>query len=73
MFIFIQEKTTPIKDEKNDLIYTLEYHAELNYNRSIKKPINSVQKKIAWFFQTDRVFYQNNEVGDAIHNYLALC
>lgn len=73
MFTFIHEKTTPIKDEKNDLIYTLEYHAELNYNRSIKKPINNVQKKIAWFFQTDRVFYQNNEVGDAIHNYLALC
>ena len=73
MFTFIHEKTTPIQDEKNDLIYTLDFHHEMNYNRSIKKPITPIQKRILWFFQTDRVFYQNNEVGDAIHNYLQLC
>lgn len=73
MFIFIHEKTTPIKDRNKDLIYTLEYNYKLNYNRSVFKPINTVQKRIAFFFQTDRVFYQNNDVGDAVHNYLKIC
>lgn len=73
MFTFIHEKTTPIQDTKKDLIYTLEYNYQLNYNRNIFKPISKVQERIAWFFKTDRVFYQNNEVGDSINNYLKIC
>ncbi len=73
MFTFIHLKTTPLKDTENDLIYSLEYNYKLNYNRSIYKPINNLQKRILWFFQTDRVFYQDNSVGDAIHNYLKIC
>lgn len=73
MFTFIHQKTTPIQDTENDLIYSLEYNYKLNYNRSIFKPINKLQERIAWFFKTDRVFYQNNEIGDAISNYLKIC
>ena len=46
---------------------------KLNYNRNILKPINALQERIKWFFVTDRVFYQDNSVGDAIHNYLNIC
>lgn len=73
MFTFIHLKTTPLQDTENDLIYSLEYNYKLNYNRSIWKPINKLQERIAWFFKTDRVFYQSNEVGDAINNYLKIC
>lgn len=73
MFTFIHQKTTPLKDTENDLIYTLEYSYKLNYNRSIWKPINRLQERILWFFKTDRVFYQDNSVGDAINNYLKIC
>lgn len=73
MFIFIHLKTTPLKDTDNDLIYSLEYNYKLNYNRNIFKPINELQKRLAWFFKTDRVFYQDNSVGNAIHNYLQIC
>ena len=73
MFIFIHLKTTPLQDTNNDLIYSLEYNYKLNYNRSIFKPINQLQKRIEWFFKTDRVFYQDNSVGDAINNYLKIC
>lgn len=72
-FIFIHLKTTPLQDTDNDLIYSLEYNYKLNYNRSIFKPINQLQKRIEWFFKTDRVFYQDNSVGDAINNYLKIC
>lgn len=71
-FIFMHVKTTPIKNE-DDLIYSLEYNPKYNYNRSLFKPINKTQKKLLWFFQNSRVFYQNNNVGDAISNYLKLC
>lgn len=73
MFTYIHNKTTNIQDKDNDLIYTLEYSHKLNYNRNIYKPINSLQKKLLWFFINDKVFYQSNEVGDAISNYLKIC
>lgn len=72
-FTYIHVKTTDIQDNDNDLIYTLDYIPKLNYNRSIYKPINSLQEKILWYFKTDRVFFQNNEVGNAIDNYLKVC
>ena len=72
MFTYIHEKTTPLQDEESDLIYTLDYNHRINYNRSIYKPISEVQKKILFFYQTDRVFYQNNVVGDSINNYLKI-
>lgn len=73
MFTYIHEKTTPLQDTTNDLIYTLEYSERMNYNRNIFKPINQLQKRLVWFFQTDKVFYQNNDVGDAVNNFLKIC
>ena len=73
VFTFIHIKTTPIRKPETHIIYSLEYHAEHNYNRSIYKPTNKIQTKIEWFFKNDKVFYQDNNVGDAISNYLKNC
>ena len=70
---YIHIKTTSIKDSDKCLIYTLQSHYQLNYNVNILKPQNEPQERILWFFKTNRVFYQNNEVGDAINNYLKNC
>ncbi|EPR2367701.1 hypothetical protein ACU04M_005464, partial [Escherichia coli] len=70
-FTFIHIKTTPIKN-KDDLVYSLEYNPAPNYNRSVFKPMNNIQKKILYFFQHSKVFYQDNNVGDAIANYLKI-
>lgn len=72
-FTFIHDKTTPIKDTDNDLIYTLEYNPKLNYRRNILKPLTKLEERILWFYKSDRVFYQDNTVGDAVHNYLKIC
>lgn len=72
-FTYIHEKTTEIKNPDTDLIYTLESNPKLNYNKDITKPITKLQERIYWFFKTDRVYYQNNDVGDCIHNYLKTC
>lgn len=73
VFIFIHDKTTPIKNVEKHIIYSLDYDPRINYNRSIFKPTNKMQEKILWFFRNDKVFYQNNNVGDAISNFLKIC
>lgn len=73
VFTYIHEKTTPIKNPDKDIIYTLNYNPKINYNVNILKPLTDYQNKITWFFTHDRVYYQNNNVGDAINNYLKIC
>lgn len=73
VFTYIHEKTTPIKNPDKDIIYTLDYNPKINYNSNILKPLNDYQSKITWFYTHDRVYYQNNNVGDAINNYLKIC
>jgi hypothetical protein len=55
---------------KTDLIYTPDYNPQPNYRRKLNKPTNDTEKKIVWFFANDKVFYQDNEVGEIIANYL---
>lgn len=73
IFTYIHAKTTPIKNPLENLIYTLDFKAEMNYNRNVYKPVNRIQEKILWFFKNNRVFYQDNNIGDAINNYLKIC
>ena len=72
-FTYVHEKTTPIKDIDNSIIYSLEHNPKPNYNRNILSPVTKIQKKITWYFNTHNVFYQNNNVGDGVANYLKIC
>ncbi|NLZ33727.1 MAG: phage DNA encapsidation protein [Clostridiales bacterium] len=73
LFTYIHRKTTEIKNPDKDLIYTLEYNPKINYNRNILKHRNKLEQKIKEFFIHDKVYYQDNEVGEAINNYLMEC
>lgn len=70
MFTYIHDKSTEIKDEDEDIIYSLEYDHRYNWQRSIHKPVHELGKKIKFFFDSDKVFYQDNDVGDSVNNYL---
>lgn len=72
-FTYIHAKTTPIRDAHKTIVYTLDYKPEPYYNRNLYRPMNKLQERILWFFKNDKVFYQNNEVGDTIRNFLKLC
>lgn len=72
-FTYIHIKTTPLKNPDSDLIYSLEHNPRFNYNRNLFQPLNKTQEMILWFFQTDRVFYQNNQIGDSIRNFIKNC
>lgn len=72
-FTFIFEKTTPIKDKSDSLIYNLETNEKINYNSNILKPMNKTQERILYFFRNNKVFYSDNEVGNYIENFLRGC
>ena len=72
-FTYIHNKTTPIKNPNKDIVYQQDYDARPNYYRKITKPRSELEKKIAWFFINDKVFFQDNEVGEIVRNYLMWC
>lgn len=73
MFTYIHRKTTPIKDEENDLIYSTEYNPLPNWKRKITKPTTPLEQKLLTFFYKEKVFYQDNQVGEIVRNYLLWC
>lgn len=73
LFTFIHRKTTEIKDTEKSLIFTPDFSARPNYRRKITKPTSNLEKKIAHFFITDKIFYSDNEVGEIVRNYLIWC
>ena len=72
-FTFIHRKTTPIKDDGKAIVYQQDYDVRRNYTRNITKPRNKIEQKIYMYFVHDRVFYQDNTVGETVRNYLKWC
>ena len=74
MFTYIHRKTTPIKDNDGKyLIYQTNYSPLPNVNRRLTKPKNKLEKFILSFYANDKVFYQDNDVGELVRNYLQWC
>lgn len=72
-FIYIHEKTTPIKDEGSAIIFSDQYDPRPNFIRNIRKPPNKVCRSILSYFANEKIFYQDNEVGEIVRNYLMYC
>ena len=72
-FTFIHRKTTPLKHPDTDLVFTTRYDARPNYRRKLTKPRLDIERKIVEFYATDKIFYQDNEVGEIVRNYLLWC
>lgn len=72
-YTYIHRKTTDIKKPDEDLIYSPIYDPRLNWRRNILKPSYEFEKKLLWFFKNDKVFYQDNMVGESIRNYMNWC
>ena len=72
-FTFIHRKTTPLKNPDKDLVFTTRYDARPNYRRKLTNPHLPIERKIVEFYATDKIFYQDNEVGEIVRNYLLWC
>lgn len=69
-FTFIHPKTTEIKNPDKEIIFSQEYNPKYNFHRKLTKPKSNLEKRIAWYFATDNVFYSDNETGEIVRNYL---
>lgn len=72
LFLFFHKKTTPIR-EKNALIYSLNIDSNFFHRKNILRNVDKLDKKIFYFFAAEKVFYQSNDIGETIHNYLMNC
>ena len=70
-FTFIHRKTTPIRNEEKCIIFQQEHDPRPNYRRRLTKPTDKIGKLITLFYAQDKVFYQDNEVGDMVNQYLS--
>ena len=71
IFLFIRPKTTEIKS--GDLVYCLDYTPYSMTRKTFLNPIDRMDTKIKSFFTCNRVFYQSNDIGELVHNYLLSC
>ena len=73
LFVYFHNKTTTLKEKKDDLIFSNEIHAEPNWQLDIMRPTIPVAKKISRLMAEGKVFYQSNMIGEIIRNYLMWC
>lgn len=71
LFTYIHKKTTPIKNPDMDMIYSLEDTPLPNHFKDLLSNATKIQSKVAWFFVSKKVFYQSNEIGEIVRNFIA--
>lgn len=72
-FVYIHRKTTPIREDTEYLVYKQTPDYRPNYRTNILKPYGKVDIHIRNFIDRNKVFYQDNEVGEIMNNYLNWC
>lgn len=70
MFVFIHRKTTDLKENKTDIIYDLQSHSEFNRRYSFTQPIDKIDSKIYTLYKANKFFYQSNDIGEIVNNFL---
>lgn len=69
-YMFVHPKTTPIKDEDEDIVYTNQPSEKWNYRVGIRNQTDQLSLTIGKLISENRVFYSDNETGEVLRNYL---
>lgn len=69
VFIYIHRKTTPIKDYDHDIIFALNNDYRINHYQSLIRPRDKISQAIAFMVKQNKIYYQDNEVGEIVRNY----
>ena len=72
-FLYIHRKTTPIKEDNEYIVYDKTPNYKRNYRTNILKPYGKIDKYIKYLIDIKKVFYQDNEVGEIMNNYIKSC
>ena len=68
-FTYIHRKTSPIR-HKDDVVFSVEFSENPYHFRTLTRPNTKLERNILDFFLKGKVFYQTNEVGEVVRNYL---
>lgn len=72
-FIFVHNKTSPLKDNEEDLVYSVEPSAKTNHRVDITMPQYNIEKKILQMIRFERICFQDNEIGEVFNDYMKWC
>lgn len=72
-YLYFHQKSTPIQNEDSDIIFSELYDPRPNHFRNIRKGTSKLEQRLSTFFRNDKVFYQDNEIGEVVRNYLQHC
>lgn len=70
LMVYIHRKTTPIQNPDKDIVFSPTSDSRPNYYRSLTRPVDKLSKKIISLFSASKIFYQDNEIGETVKNYL---
>lgn len=68
-FVYIHRKTTPIHDYDHDIIFSLSNDYRMNHYQSLIRPRDRISQTIAFLMKQNKVYYQDNEIGEIVRNY----
>ncbi len=72
-FVYISDRRLDnIKEIENALVYSSDPSYKRNFRRFINDDLK-ISKRILKFFNLDQVYYENNQVGQTVTNYLRFC
>lgn len=69
-FMFVHPKTSPIKDEDKDIVYTDIPNGKWNYRVGFAGQSDTLSRFISRLILENRVFYSDNETGEILRNYI---
>lgn len=72
-FMYIHRKTTPIREDNRQIVYQDTPDYRRNYRTNIFIPHHKIDMKILDLIKREKVFYQDNEVGEIMNNYFKSC
>lgn len=70
IFCYVHRKTTELKLKKTDIVYDLKSHSQYNLRYSFMKPIDNIDRRIYNLYKANRFFYQTNDIGEIINNFV---
>lgn len=70
LFIFLHAKTSPIKDEENDIVYSDRQSERWNYRFGLTRCTDQLSRFIVQCMREGKIFYSTNEVGEVFRNYV---
>lgn len=69
-FLFVHRKTTPIKDEDEDIVYSNIPSQKWNWRTGLTKLGDKLSQHINRLISENRVFYSDNETGEVLRNFI---